>query len=96
LLKFSTGSVNTSSPSYNSSSYFLSFPFFALILVFLHHLDVVVVCCRRDLHLVIAAVILAIPVTNYDDTKTGVHSRSREQHGGYLLTGHAVSGAEEA
>jgi hypothetical protein len=33
---------------------------------------------------------------NKDDTKTGVHSRSREQYGGYLLTGHAVSGAEGA
>jgi hypothetical protein len=30
------------------------------------------------------------------DIKTGVHSRLREQHGGHLLTGHAVSGAEQA
>ena len=33
---------------------------------------------------------------NYDDIKTGAHSRLREEHGGYLLTDHAVSGAEEA
>jgi hypothetical protein len=31
-----------------------------------------------------------------NDTKTGVLTVSREQHGGYLLTGHAGSGVKEA
>jgi hypothetical protein len=31
-----------------------------------------------------------------DDTKTGVSTRSRDEHGGHLFTGHAVSGVEKA
>ena len=31
-----------------------------------------------------------------DDTKTGISLVSWEQHGRYLLTGHAVSGVQEA
>ena len=31
-----------------------------------------------------------------DGIKTGAYARFREQHGRYLLTGYAVSGAEEA
>jgi hypothetical protein len=31
-----------------------------------------------------------------DDTKTGVSPVLWEQHGRYLLTGHAVSGVQEA
>jgi len=31
-----------------------------------------------------------------DDTKTGVSTLFREERGRYLLTGHAVSGVEEA
>ncbi len=31
-----------------------------------------------------------------DDTKTGVSTLFREEHGRYLLTGHAGSGVEEA
>ena len=33
---------------------------------------------------------------NYDGTKTGAYARFRDKHGRYLLTGHAVSGVEEA
>jgi hypothetical protein len=33
---------------------------------------------------------------NQGGTKTGAHSRLREQPGRYLLTGQAVSGAEQA
>jgi hypothetical protein len=33
---------------------------------------------------------------NYDGTKTGAYARFRDKHGRYLLTGHAVSGAEQA
>jgi hypothetical protein len=31
-----------------------------------------------------------------DDTKTGISTLFREEHGRYLLTGHAGSGVEEA
>ena len=33
---------------------------------------------------------------NYGGTKTGAYALPREQHGRYLLTGHAASGAEQA
>ena len=31
-----------------------------------------------------------------DDTKTGVSTHLRDERGGYLLTGYAVSGVEKA